>query len=170
MRTMKIRAGRSGWLWLAAAVPAAFAALLIAWAVRPSPAPAPQARQYLDVTACLLTGAGGVTPGAPAAPTWAAMEKASLSTHVMVSYLPATVPTDVPVLLNTLVQRRCGVIIADGASPAQMARAASANPHQRFLLVSSSGTAAVPANAAVVSAAAAPARIDQAFRALAATA
>lgn len=168
MRTMRIRPARRSWLWLVLAVPAVVAAVLAGWALWPSPAPAPQARQYLDVSACLLTGPRGVTPGAPAAPTWAAMEKASLTTHVMVSYLPATVPTDVPVLLNTLVQRRCGMIVADGAPPGQVARAAKANPRQRFLLVSSSGTeAAVPANAVVVSAAAAPARIDQAFHALA---
>jgi hypothetical protein len=168
MRTMRIRAG---WLWL---VPAVLAAGLAAWALWPAaaPAPAPQARQYLDVSACLLTGPRGVTPGAPAAPTWAAMEKASVATHVMVSYLPATAPADVPVLLNTLVQRRCGVIVAEDAPSAQVARAAAANPHQQFLLVTSAGTAvaAVPANAAVVSAAVAPARIDQVLRSLAAAA
>src|SRR5581483_7883862 len=87
MRTMRIRSGRRGWLWLALSVPAVVAAALTGWALRPGPAPAPQARQYLDVSACLLTGPRGVTPGAPAAPTWAAMEKASLTTHVMVSYL-----------------------------------------------------------------------------------
>jgi hypothetical protein len=112
-----------------------------------------------------------VGTGAPAAPAWTAMEKASLASHVMVSYLSAAAPADVTVLLNTLVQRQCGVIITDGASPAQVAPAARANPRQRFVLVaSSSAGGAVPANAVVVSTAAAPARIDQALRALAAAA
>ncbi len=172
MSAMKIGPGRRWWLWLASAASAVLAAVLAGWALWPRPAPAPQACQYLNATACLLTGPGGVVPGAPAVPAWTAMEKASLATHVMVSYLPATAPANVAVLLNTLVQRRCGVIITDGAPPAQVARAARANPRQRFLLVASAGAAAaaVPANAVVVSAAAAPARIDQALHALAAAA
>jgi hypothetical protein len=170
MSTIRIRPGQRRWLWLVPAVPAVLAAALAGWVLWPRPAAAPQARQYLDVTACLLTGPGGVTPGAPAAPTWAAMEKASLTTHVMVSYLPATAPDEIPVLLNTMVQRRCGVIITDGAPPGQVASAARANPRQRFLLVGSADAAAVPANAAVVSTASAPARIDQALRALVAAA
>jgi hypothetical protein len=170
MNAMRMRPGRRRLLWLASGASAVLAAVLAAWVWWPRPAPAPQARQYLDVTACLLTGPRGVVPGAPAAPAWAAMEQASLATRVMVSYLPATGAADVAVLLNTMVQRRCGLIVTDGASPAQVARAATANPHQRFVLVASVSAAALPANAVVVSAAAAPARIDQAFRALAAAA
>ena len=79
----------------AVAAGVAVAAFVIAWAVWPSPAP-PRARQYLDVSACLLTGSGGITPGTTGAQAWHTMESASLSSHVMVSYLPATGPADVP--------------------------------------------------------------------------
>lgn len=104
------------WLVAAALVVAAVASVLVL--ARPSasrrPAPGAQARVYLNATACLLTNPSGIAPGGPGAPVWGAMEKASLATHVMVSYLPASGPAEVPVLLNTLVERRCGVIIAAG--------------------------------------------------------
>lgn len=143
-----------------------------------APAPAPQARSYLNVTACLLTGPRGVTPGSPAAPVWASMQATSLTTHVMVSYLPDTRPADVPVMLNTLIQRRCGVIITTGAAPDQVIQAARANPRQRFLLVAGSDGAGgsgisglgTPANAVAVTAGRAPAQISQAIHALAAAA
>jgi hypothetical protein len=164
-----VRAWRA---WLAVAVLAAAGAT--AWVAWPRPAATPQARQYLSVSACLLTGSGGVLPGTPGAPVWADMEKASLATRVMISYLPETGP-GVGVLLNTLAERRCGVIITTSAAPAQVTAAAKASPHQHYLVVAS-GSAAGPAspasaavaNVVVVSAVAAPARIDQAFRDVAA--
>lgn len=166
---MRANISSRGWLWLTAA--ACAATVLVGWALWPRPAAVPQARQYLDSSACLLTDTRGVVPGSAGAPVWASLEQASLATHVMVSYLSAVGPANVPVLLNTLVQRRCGVIITSGAAPAQVAKVARANPGQRFLAVTSTGSAVpMPANAAAVSAAAAPARIHQALRALAAAA
>jgi len=99
------------------------------------------------------------------------MQAASQVTHVMVSYLPETGPAGTPSMLSTLVQRRCGVIITAGPDPGQVIAAARANPHQRFLLVTASGSLAglpVPGNAAVVPAGSAAGRIDQALRSLAA--
>lgn len=159
------------WLWLAAAVWAAMAAALAGWILWPRPAAAPQARQYLDVSACLLTDSHGIVPGAAGASVWASMERASQATHVMLSYLPATAPANVPVLLNTLAQRRCGVIITSSAAPIQVAQAAQANPGHQFLAVTSARSLQpMPANASVVSASAANSRIDQALSALAAAA
>jgi hypothetical protein len=154
---------------------AAAALFVTAWMLwlRPATVSAPRARQYLDASACLLTGANGVTPGTPGAQAWKAMQSASLASHVMVSYLPAAGPANAPALLNTLVERRCGVIVVTGASRAQVASAAKANPGRRFVLVTSgtaAGPAAVPLNTAVVPAAAAPGRIDQEVTALAGTA
>jgi len=149
----------------------AVAAFVIAWALWPSPAP-PRARPYLDVSACLLTGASGITPGSTGAQAWHAMESASLTSHVMVSYLPATGPADVPVMLNTLVERRCGVIVVTDATRVQVAGAAKANPGRRFILVTTStaaGPAPVPSNTAVVPAANASGRIDREVTALAGT-
>lgn len=153
---------------------AAVAAFVTAWVLWPKPADVvPRARQYLDVSACLLTGASGVAPGTPGAQAWRAMQSASLASHVMVSYLPSTGPADVPVLLNTLVERQCGVIVVTSASRIQVTSAAKANPGRRFILVTSSiavGPAAVPSNAVVVPAAGASGRIVQEVTALAGTA
>ncbi len=158
-------------LLAAAAAVALAAAGIAAWALWPRPA-VPHARQYLNVSACLLTGQAGITPGTPAAGVWAAMESASLATHVMVSYLPAAGPSDVTPMLNTLIQRQCGVIIATSAATAGVVAVGQANPHQRFLLVTAPGAAAPAAspNTVVVSQADAPARIHQVIRALAANA
>lgn len=143
----------------------------VVWALWPRPAAVPQARRYLDVSACLLTGPGGVGSGAAAAPVWAVMQSVSLATHVMVNYLPVTSAADAPVLLNTLVQRRCGVIVTTGAAPAQVVRAAKANPGQRYVLVAGGGAiGGVPSNVTVVSAADVAAGIGQAIRALTAAA
>lgn len=157
----------------AAAVAVAAAGLFVtAWMLWPRPATvaAPQARQYLDASACLLTGAGGVTAGSPGAQAWRVMESASLASHVMVSYLPAAEPADAAAMLNTLVERRCGVIVVTGASRAQVATAAEAYPGHQFILVVSSavaGPVAMPANATVVAAGDASERIDQEVTALA---
>ena len=144
---------------------------VVAWAVWPRPA-APHARPYLNVSACLLTGPSGVAPGTPAAPVWAAMQSASLATHVMVTYLPDTGPADVRPMLNTLAQRHCGVIVATGAPAADVIAAGKANPGQHYLLVTAPGAAAAARtrNTDIVSAADAPGRIDHAIRALAANA
>jgi len=157
------------WLWAATAVVVVVAAGFTTWTLWPH-SPTPRARQYLNVTACLLTGPSGVAPGTSAAPVWTAMQSASVATHVMVSYLPDTGSADAGPMLNALVQRRCGVIIATGGLTAEVSRAGQADPHQRFLLVSTPGARpARPApNTVVVPAAQAPERIGQTLRALAA--
>lgn len=127
---------------------------------------APQARQYLNVSACLLTDPRGVVPGTPAAPVWTAMQSASLSTRVMVTYLPDTGPSDVSPMLSTLAQRKCGLIITTAVAAGRAMNAARAYPHQQFLIITADGAAPVPPNALLVPPAAAPARIAQAIRAL----
>jgi hypothetical protein len=160
----------------AAAVAVAAAVLLVVgWMLWPRPAavPAPTTRQYLDTSACLLTGPDGVTPGTPGARVWQTIESASLATRVMVSYLPVARPADASAMLNTLVERRCGVIVVMDASRVQVASTAKANPGHRFILITSSavaGPAVVPSNAVVVPAADASRSIDQAVTALAGTA
>lgn len=165
-----LRFRRRMWLAAGAAVAVAAVAAVAVWLSWPQPAVTPHARRYLDVTACLLTTPSGIAPGTPGAPAWAAMQTASLDTHVMVSYLPEPGPADAAVMLATLTERQCGVIIVAGPAPAQVLKAAKAHPHQRFMLVAALGTAtaAVPSNTVVVSAASAPKRIDQALHALAA--
>jgi hypothetical protein len=158
-------------VWLAAAA-VVIAAAVAAWGVWPSPAPAPQARRYLDTSACLLTGPDGIASGTPEAPVWAAMQSASLATHVMVSYLSDTGPADVGPMLNTLIERQCGVIVATSDASADVMTAGKTNPHQQFLLVAATGAASVTgtSNTTVVSQADASGRIDQVIRTLAANA
>jgi hypothetical protein len=158
-------------IWLAAGA-TLIAAAVVAWSVWPSPAPAPQARRYLDASACLLTGPSGIASGTPAAPVWGAMQSASLATHVMVSYLSDTGAADVGPMLNTLVERQCGVIVATSDASAGVVAAGKANPHQQFLLVAASGapSATGTSNTTVVSQADASGRIDQVIRTLAANA
>jgi hypothetical protein len=165
---------RQGLVWAAVAGTGVVTAFILAWVLWPRPAAvsAPQARQYLDSSACLLTGSSGVSPGTPGGQAWHAMQSASLASHVMVSYLPSTQPAEVPALLNTLVERKCGVIVVTGAAQNQVTSAARANPGRRFILVSSSaaaGPAAAPPNAVIVSAANAAGRINQEVTALAGT-
>ncbi len=162
----------SRWLLAAGAAVVLAVAGVAAWSLWPRPAAVAHARQYLDVSACLLTGPAGIAPGTPAAPVWAAMQSASLATHVMVSYLPDTGPADVRPMLNTLIQRHCGVIVATDAAASDVIAAGKTNPEQHFLLVAAPGAAAAARtrNTDIVSAADAPGRIDHAIRTLAANA
>jgi hypothetical protein len=100
------------------------------------------------------------------------MQSASLATHVMVTYLPDTGAADVGPMLNTLIGRQCGVIIATSEAAADVTAAGKANPQQHFLLVAAPSSPAVAgtANTVVVSQADAPGRIDRMIRALAANA
>ena len=94
----------------------------------------------------------------------------SVASRVVVSHLPSAVPAEVPVLLNTLVERGCGVIVVTGASQSRVTSAALADPGRRFILVTG-GTAAKPVavlpDAVTVSAARASGRINQEVLALA---
>ena len=47
------------------------------------------------------------------------MQNASLTTHVMVGYLPGTGPANATLMINTLGQRHCGVIITTGTAAPQ---------------------------------------------------
>jgi len=168
---------KQGWSTAVVAAAVGVAVFIAAWALWPRPATvtAPrtgqyQARQYLNASACLLTGPSGVATGTPGAQAWRAMQSASLSSHVMVSYLPGTGSAAVPALLNTLVERKCGVIVVTGGSSSQVTSAARANPGHRFILVTTivaAGPAALPPNAVIVSAADAAGRINQEVTALA---
>ena len=102
--------------------------------------PPPRARVYSAFDACLLTDSGGVT-GAQAAPVWAGMQAASLKTSGKVSYLAVAGP-DTPAnavsYVNTLVQRRCDLVLAVGPSEASAARdQAAVFPKTAFVVVDS---------------------------------
>ncbi len=111
---------------------------------------APQVRQYLTFTACLLTGPGGVADG-PAATAWAGMEQASLRTRAQVQYLPVmpgtTAGAAAPVLASLIV-RHCGLVIAAGA--AQVAAVEQDAPRYRSVRFAVLGKGAAGPNVAVV--------------------
>jgi len=161
--------GRVRLILAVVAVVSAAAVAAGAWVLWPRPAARPGAHQYLDATACLLTSPDGIASGTAAAPAWAALESASQSTHVMVSYLPATSTAAVPTLLNSLIERQCGVIVATGADSTVVTRAARANPRQHFLLVGGSGTRA-PGNLTLVAPSGVRSGVSQALQAIAARA
>lgn len=100
--------------------------------------PPPRARVYTAFDACLLTDSEGVA-GAQAAPVWAGMQAASLATSGKVSYLavagPDTAANAVP-YVNTLVQRRCDLVLAVGPSEVAAAREQAATfPKVAFVVV-----------------------------------
>lgn len=128
----------------------------------------PQARQYRDASACLLAGPGGISPDSLATPVWRAMQQASARSRVMATWLPATSPADVPVMLATLAERHCGVIVAAGIDAGQAERAAAADPHQSYLLITAAAPPRRPANLTVASPAEGPAQAARAVTALAA--
>lgn len=141
------------WPFAAVALIVVGGAVWVAILATRSPAPPPpRARQYLEFTACLLTDERGIT-GPEAAPVWAGMQEASLTTRAKVQYLavagPQTVDNAVP-YLNSLAQRRCDLVLAAGAVPTgAVGKAAAQFPRTRFVVVGP-GTTAV--NVVVVTA------------------
>lgn len=132
------------------------ATALVVWTVVTLTTPEPRARQYLDFKACLLTDQQGII-GKEAGPVWAGMQRASLKTHARVQFLPVMGPQNagnaVP-YLNSLVQRKCDLVIAAGEVPASAtAQFAPRFPKSRFVIV---GAGHATANVQVVD----PARTD----------
>ena len=124
-------------VWLLAGGGAVLLAVLV-WALWPSPQVEPRARQYRDVTACLLTGEAGVT-GAQAAPVWAGMQAASARTHGQVRFLAVTGAQTVDnakTFAGSLLLGRCAVIVAEpGIADGAVRAVAGQHPQQRFVVV-----------------------------------
>ena len=127
--------------WVIAAVVAVagcVAGVLVVTAPGSRATPPVRARQYLAFTACLLTDSRGVA-GSPAAQVWAGMQDASLTTHAKAEYLPvygSTAAAAQPYLAS-LVQRRCGMVLAVGAAQvAAVAADAGRYPQARFVAIS----------------------------------
>lgn len=135
--------------WAAGAAALVTSAALGTWLLWPDP---PRQRDYVDATACLLTGSDGVT-GAATQPLWTAMQEASLSSHARVQYLavagPQT-PANAQAHLNSLAGSRCGVVVAVGKTQTDaVAAAAKSFPAVRFLAIDSGAEAS---NVSVVAA------------------
>jgi basic membrane lipoprotein Med (substrate-binding protein (PBP1-ABC) superfamily) len=122
----------------AVAVAGCVAGVLVATASGPRATPPVRARQYLAFTACLLTDSRGVT-GSPAAQVWAGMQDASLTTHAKAEYLPVygTTAAAAQPYLASLVQRRCGMVLAVGTAQVSAVTAdALRYPQVRFVAIS----------------------------------
>jgi len=138
------------WYWLSGAglVLVAVAVFLL-W---PTSEKEPRAREYRDVSACLLTDEEGIA-SPQVAPVWAGMQDASLKTLGQVRHLEITGAQDVPngrSFVGTLVLGKCGVIVAAGQLPVQTVTAvAREHPAQRFMIVGG-GTSAL-SNVSVIS-------------------
>jgi hypothetical protein len=130
-----LRPARRAWL-LAGGVASLLAVLI--WVLWPAPEVEPRARQYRDVTGCLLTGQAGVT-GARAAPVWAGMQAASARTHGQVRFLAVTGDQTVgnaKSFAGSLVLGRCAVIVAEpGIADGAVRAVAGQHPEQRFVVV-----------------------------------
>lgn len=144
--------GRKWMVAAAGAVVVGVVALVVWW---PSGGddglPPARSRVYADFSACLLTGGQGLaSPGA--APVWAGLQDASGDTGVKVSYLaaagPATEANYLP-YLNSLVQRRCEVVVTAG-EPGVTVAAAQAPAHPAIRFVTVGGSAPAPANVSPV--------------------
>ena len=126
------------WVLIAVGVVAVAGGAWTLWPSNTAKAPAPQARQYSNFSACLLTDDVGVG-SRQARPVWAGMQQASAQTSARVSFLEAVGPTDadnISSYLNTLLQRRCNVVLAAGAPQvAAVVAAASSAPGTHFIVV-----------------------------------
>ncbi|MFC3503112.1 hypothetical protein ACFOOK_19325 [Micromonospora krabiensis] len=139
-------------LWWPVAAAALVAAVVVGWALWPEDEPEPRQREYRAETACLLTGAQGVT--APEArPVWAGMQEASLATRVKVQFLEVDGPQtaeNAETFLASLVQGRCDVMLLVGEAPVDAVAATAARfPAARFVAF---GAASPGPNVSVVDA------------------
>lgn len=107
--------------------------------------PDPRARQYKEFDACLLTDEKGIVSGAAAAPVWDGMQEASLETRARVTYVPVVgepSADNARPFFNSLMQRKCDVVLAVGASQVEVTQAgAKEHPKARFVVVDGAQTA-----------------------------
>ncbi|MEU9144911.1 BMP family ABC transporter substrate-binding protein [Streptomyces sp. NPDC048349] len=107
--------------------------------------PDPRARQYKEFDACLLTDEKGIVSGSAAAPVWEGMQKASLETRARVTYVPVVgepSAANARPFFNSLMQRKCDVVLAVGAAQVEATEAgAKEHPKARFVVVDGAGSA-----------------------------
>ncbi|REE98283.1 nucleoside-binding protein [Thermomonospora umbrina] len=96
------------------------------------------------LSACMVTDTGGIDDRSFNAASWAGMQAASKSTGAKVQYSASTSENDYVPNINSLISKKCGLIISVGGLMAEATgQAAKANPNQKFAIVDS---ASVPPN------------------------
>lgn len=151
---MRVRRGPRTWRrtpWVIIAAVLVVLAGVLTWVLWPGDdRPDPRARVYTDASACLLTPAAGVVDPA-AAPVWAGMQKASLSTRGKVSFLEVDGPQtgdNAKSYLGTLASGGCDLVLVAGAAPlAALGSSVTSYPKVHFVAV---GGGTAQANVAVV--------------------
>jgi basic membrane lipoprotein Med (substrate-binding protein (PBP1-ABC) superfamily) len=126
---------------VAGATVTALVAGVVTWALWPEQ---PRQREYLNATACLLTGENGILDE-PAASTWAVLQEASVATLVQVQYLPVLGPQtteNATAYLASLTTGQCGVIIATGKPQTDAVTAGAATYTDRRFMTVGDGTPA----------------------------
>lgn len=138
-------AARRWWWLVSAGVVLIVVSVFILWPRSEEP----RGRQYRDVSACLLTDAGGITTDG-VKPVWAGMQDASLKTLGQVRFLAITGQQSVAnarAFVSTLALGRCAVIVAAGKLPVDAVLAvARENPGQKFVIVVADSSTSAPAS------------------------
>jgi basic membrane protein A len=87
-------------------------------------------------TACMVTDIGGIDDRSFNASSWAGMQAAAKDTGAKVSYIQSTSENDYVPNINSLVAKKCGLIVTVGGLMGQATtQAAKADPTQKFAIV-----------------------------------
>ncbi|MFF7246534.1 BMP family protein [Embleya sp. NPDC008237] len=93
----------------------------------------------IDFKACMVTDTGGIDDRSFNASSWAGLQQAKSELGVDVKYITSKTENDYVPNLNSLVNDKCGLIIAVGGLMADATKAAaSAHKDQKFAIVDSS--------------------------------
>ncbi|MGC0422609.1 BMP family lipoprotein [Embleya sp. AB8] len=93
----------------------------------------------IDFKACMVTDTGGIDDRSFNASSWAGLQQANKDLGVQVKYITSKTENDYVPNLNSLVNDKCGLIVAVGGLMADATKAAaSTNKDQKFAIVDSS--------------------------------
>jgi basic membrane protein A len=89
-------------------------------------------------TACMVTDTGGIDDRSFNAASWAGMNAANKDSGVKVSYVQSTSENDYVPNINSLIAKKCGLIVTVGGLMGKATtQAATADPTQKFAIVDS---------------------------------
>jgi basic membrane protein A and related proteins len=92
---------------------------------------------------CMVTDTGGIDDRSFNASSWQGMQQAQASDpgKISVTYLSSTTPSDYTPNINTLIGKKCGIIVTVGFAMGTATQTASkANPNAKFSIVDNSYT------------------------------
>ncbi|HEX2315328.1 MAG TPA: BMP family ABC transporter substrate-binding protein [Thermomonospora sp.] len=90
------------------------------------------------LSACMVTDVGGIDDRSFNAASWEGMQAAAKSTGAKTQYVASTSENDYVPNINSLISKKCGLIVSVGGLMAEAtSKAAKANPNQKFAIVDS---------------------------------